>query len=157
MNQESILVIDRNEQPTDFLGDGWRLDEQDEHSVVLAEIDPSKIILHSAIQAGDNDYLLGEERLIRLKTTGYIRLDVAAFQSFWKNQHLIPEIWKDKIDGRIRFIHFEGSIFKSDERDSTYRYNICLYWHKGKWEWYCSGLSGHWCSNNLSAVLALKV
>ena len=70
-----------------------KIEEQDERSITLEEINPSKISLESMLQ--DEPIIRGEEHLKRLKQVGHIRLDAKIFQTLWVNQHLIPKVGRE--------------------------------------------------------------
>ena len=82
-----------------------KIDDQDERSVILNEIDTSKIALESMLHG--ETAISGEEHLKRLKQAGHIRLDARFFQTLWRNQHLIPERWKGTIKDH-KHIFFDG-------------------------------------------------
>ena len=71
-----VIKVNREElfDPVQFMRHkGLEIEEEDERSVMLEEIDPSAIALESMLQ--DEAAIRGEEHLKRLKQTGYIRLD----------------------------------------------------------------------------------
>ena len=124
------------------------IEEQDERSITLVEINPSKISLESMLQ--DEPIIRGEEHLKRLKQVGHIRLDAKIFQTLWGNQHLIPKSWKGTTHDP-KYIFFDGTVFKNQDE----RYVISIYWDsKKKWRWaYCRLDVGYWKKEDLSAVL----
>lgn len=127
---------------------GLEIEEQDERSVMLEEIDPCAIALESMLR--DETVISGEEHLQRLGQTGYIRLDAKVLQTLWENQHLIPEHWKGTTDAP-KYIFFDGTVLKNQ----LGRYVMCMYWAKDeKWRWtYCRVNVGGWRAEDLSAVL----
>ena len=159
------VSIDRTKpfNPAKFIGNEWTIwkgsadddgltgaEEQDEHSLALTEVDISQIRLETCLKS-DEPYLSGEENLLRLKSTGHIRLDAKVFQTFWENQHLIPELWKEKISGYTTYIFFDGTILRIPD---ACRYALCFYWCGGRWRWDCHWLDGHRYVSGPSAVLA---
>ena len=147
----TIIRINRTElfDPAQFIHHkGLEIDEQDERSIMLEAIDPSAIALESMLQS--NTIISGNEHLKRLKQTGHIRLDARIFQTFWENQHLIPERWKRTKD-HVNYIFFDGTVL----RNQSGKYVICMYWAESKkWKWtYCRLDLGAWNSKDLSAVL----
>jgi hypothetical protein len=149
--RSTVIRIDRTESfdPVQFIHHkGLEIEEQDERSIMLEEIDASAIVLESMLQG--NIVISGNEHLKRLKQTGYIRLDARIFQTFWENQHFIPEHWKGTTD-YANHIFFDGTIL----RNQNGRYVICMYWAEDKkWKWtYCRLDLGGWNAKDLSAVL----
>jgi hypothetical protein len=149
----TIIRINRAElfDPVQFIHHkGLEIDEQDERSIMLEEIDPSAIALESMLQG--NTIISGNEHLKRLKQTGYIRLDAKIFQTFWENQHLIPEHWKGTMN-YANYIFFDGTVL----RNQNGKYVICLYWADSKkWKWtYCRLDLGAWNVKDLSAILKM--
>ena len=135
--------------PAEFIGKGWTIVEQDERSLVLTEVDLTKVCFKDCLQKGETA-VNGEEKLKRLKQAGHIRLDAKIFQTLWENQFLIPESWKEKIDGKTHFIFFDGTVFRGPNDN---RYIFCLDWGGGEWWWGCLWLGDVWFVNNSSAVL----
>ncbi len=127
---------------------GLEIEEQDERSIMLEEIDLSKITLESMLK-GDL-VISGEEHLKRLKKSGYIRLDARIFQTLWENLHLVPDHWRGTEDSP-KHIFFDGTILKNEHG----RYVISMFWDKNRnWRWtYCRLDIGGWTAEDLSAVL----
>lgn len=158
-------VIDRT-KPFDpaFIGAGWTIwkglatgnglegdEEQDTRSIALAEIDVNQIRLVPTTLKDRETSIKGEERLKRLQAKGHIRLDVAVFLYLWLNQHLIPESWKERVNGNIQFITFDGTVLRHSFGD---RYVLCLFWSDGKWYWSVGWLVNGFDQSGVSAVLA---
>jgi hypothetical protein len=126
----------------------FQIAEQDERSVILDEIDASKISLESMLNG--ETAISGEEHLKRLKQTGYVRLGASIFQTLWENQHLIPEHWKGTLKDR-KHIFFDGTVLKN--RCGRYAISMCWSIDKG-WKWTCCRLDKNcWKARNVSAVL----
>jgi hypothetical protein len=145
------IKIDRNKlfDPVQFMHHrGLEIEEQDERSIMLEEIDSGIISLESMLQG--EKVIRGEEHLNRLKQKGHIRLDAGVFQALWENQHLIPEQWQRTKDNH-RNIFFDGTVFKNQHG----RYVISMYWDVDqKWSWtYCRLDIGGWKAEDLSAVI----
>lgn len=143
----NILAVDRSTpfNPVAFIGEGWSIVEEDERSLLLTEIDLTKIVFKTMLKDAESS-VIGEEKLKRLIVSGSICLDAKVFQTLWENQYLIPENWKKT----NHFIHFEGTVLRG------YCGNRCvlyLFWHDGEWHWSFSWLFGKWNSNYLSTVL----
>jgi len=147
-----VITIDRS-VPFDsaFVGEGWKVldDETDTRSIALTELDLSKVRFETMLQDGETS-IKGEEKLKRLKKKGHIRLDAKIFQALWENKHLIPESWKEKINGNIRFIYFDGTVLQDSNGD---RYVLYLDWDDGKWSWNVYWLDSRWFVYGPSAVL----
>ena len=126
--------------------EGWgiyidKIEEIDTRFTALMELDLTKVELRTMLK-GREVYVNGEEKLRRLKKGGYIRLDADVFHTLWQNQHLIPESWKEKVDGYTRYIIFDGTIFRS--LDGC----LCIP------ELWCGPLERRWGARHPSAVLA---
>lgn len=148
----SIINIVRGSfNPAEFIGAGWNIitDETDARSIALTELDLTKVQQMTMLKDGET-FIQGEEKLKRLKASDYIRLDADIFLTLWENQHLIPESWKEKVNGNTRYIFFDGTILRISDGD---RCALCLYWGGGAWSWFVSWLDNGWLGNNPSAVL----
>lgn len=145
------ITINRNNlfDPVQFMHHrGLEIEEQDERSVILEEIDSSSIALESMLQG--ETVIRGEEHLKRLKQKGHVRLDAKVFQALWENQHLIPEHWRGTTNDP-KHIFFDGTVLKNQYG----RYIISMYWDVDeKWSWtYCRLDIGGWKSEDMSAVI----
>ena len=127
---------------------GLEIEERDERSVMLEEIDTATIALVSMLQG--ETAIRGEEHLNRLKQAGHIRLDAKVFQTLWENQHIIPEYWQGATNDP-KHIFFDGTILKNEYG----RYVISMYWDVDqRWSWtYCRLDIGGWRAEDLSAVI----
>jgi len=128
------LFIDRTE-PFDrvkYLGKEWVIDEQDERSLALSQIDVSKIDLQTMLN-GKEEHLDGEKSLGRLKEISHICLDAKVGQILYENQDMIPTSWKQKIAGRTIRIYFSGTIFRNSH---GLRSILCLFWKGQRWHLY---------------------
>ena len=153
VGEPKVVAINRNRfNPKKFIGDGWSIqsDETDARSIALTELDLTKVELRTMLKDGET-YIKGEEKLKRLKASGLVRLDADIFLTLWENQHLIPESWKEKVNGNTRYIFFDGTVL----RDSVGRRCVLyLYWHVGAWSWDVIWLDVGWDASDPSAVLA---
>ncbi|MEQ1500104.1 MAG: hypothetical protein ABL917_01880 [Parcubacteria group bacterium] len=153
VGEPKVVTINRNRfNPKKFIGDGWSIlnDETDARSIALTELDLTKVQHVTELRDGET-YVKGEEKLKRLKSSDYIRLDADIFLTFWENQHHIPESWKEKVSGNTRFIYFDGTVLRGSDGN---RYVLCLYWGDGAWYWHVYWLGNGWYDNDPSAVLA---
>lgn len=152
IGEPRIISVDRSKSfdPVALLGQGWTIDEQDERSFVLNQIDFANVRLEHMLKE-DEDHISGEEKLARLKKAGYVRLDAKIFQALWENQSLIPESWKKKTNGNTTYVFFDGTILRSP---GGRRSVLCLYWDDGRWRWHCRWLEDDWGVGDPSAVLA---
>jgi len=151
-----VISIDRSIpfDTTTFIGNGWSIEEQDERSIALTEIDLTCVMFDSTLEKGEKS-IKGEDKLERLKEkTNRIRLDAGIFKTLWENQILIPEKWKEKTNGNTTFIFFDGTVLR-DSNGS--RYVLYLYWDGGEWDWYYYWLEDDWYADHPSAVLEVKM
>lgn len=102
-----IIFIDRTQpfDPVQFLGKDWSIEEQDECSLALTQLNFAKVHLVNMLREGETG-INGEEWLERLKEAGHIRLDAKIFQTFRENQVFIPEHWKGKP------VYFFGTVLR---------------------------------------------
>jgi hypothetical protein len=137
--------------PKYFIGRGWAIlsNETDAHSFAHTKLALTKIEFITMLRDGET-CVSGEEKLKRLKASDYIRLDAGIFFALWENQHVIPGSWKEKVNGKTRYILFDGTIFLSPDGD---RCVMSLYWDGGQWcrLTYCLWSNLH--AHHLSAVL----
>ena len=78
-----VISIDRTIPfDTAFIGDGWTVEEEDERSLALNEIDLTEVAFETTLQKGEKS-VKGEEKLKRLKEDGRIRLDAGIFKTLW--------------------------------------------------------------------------
>lgn len=143
--ETQILSLDRNRlfDPAGFLGKDWSIEEEDERSLALQEIDLSQVQLVIMLTKRES-VVKGEEKLRRLKEAGYVRLDAKIFQELWENQEFIPEDWKEKV------VYFDGTVFQSPVGG---RCVLDLYWSGSCWNWNYNWLENDWNANKPSAVL----
>jgi hypothetical protein len=152
MKKLAIVKIDRSNpfDPASFLFNGWKIDEEDERSLALTNMDLSKIRFETCLKKGES-YVRGAKRLTRLKIAKRVRLDAKIFQTLWENKELIPESWKEKTNGNTTYIHFDGIVLRdpNGNRDVLY-----LYFRGGEWHWSFYLLDIAFGAHRPSAVLA---
>lgn len=136
--------------PDTFIGKGLEIVEEDKCSAALREIDLSKINLVTMLAEGEAS-IVGGEKLKRLKEACHVRLDAKMFNILWINQRLIPELWREKTNGKTTYIFFDGSILRNPDGNCCV---LCLYWLDGEWCWGYRWLDDRLGSNCPSAVLA---
>ena len=160
------ITIDRSTpfNPADFIGAGWTIwrgpangnglngvEDQDERSLALIRINVDEIELVDCLNDLETA-VNGEEKQRRLKANGCVRrLDAKIFQTFWENKELIPERFKEQVNGHIRFTCFDGTVLRDL---SGGRCVLCLYWREDKWIWFTPWLGHGFLSNDYSAVLS---
>lgn len=158
-----MTPIDRNcTQPDEFIGKGWNFwlgpmegdglegqPEQDDRSVALIKLDLSKVQLVTVLR-GDETSVPAEENLVRLKSLNYICLDIDICRMLWKNKHLIPESWTEKVGGNACRIFFEGKVLRY-KNGNRFVPHLCL--RDGVWNFYLSSLGINRDANMMSAVL----
>ncbi len=134
-----------------FMGYDLSIEEQDERSLALSEVDLNKIRLETVLREGETR-ITGEEILERLKAGGNILLDVGLLKALWWNKSRIPKSWKERrLDGNIRYIYFYGTILRSPGGS---RCVPCLYWGvDGRWECICHRLGYGYYDDDPSVVL----
>lgn len=152
IGEPKVIPIDRSKpfDPVAFLGEGWKIEEQDERSLALTEVNLADVEFKTMLE-GRETLVKGETKLERLKKTGNIRLDAKVLQTLWENQILIPERWKEQTNGNTTHVFFDGTVLRNP---SGGRVVLCLYWIGGRWDWGLDWLSCVWGGSNSSAVLA---
>lgn len=148
----NTLVIDRSKpfDPMKFIGEGWSIVEEDERSLMLTQIDFTKVRFDSGLKEGESR-ITGEEKLKRLKKKSEIRLDAEIGQA----------LYEEKGQTTLRFIHehygiswFElaGTVLRDPDGD---RYFLYLYRHgDGSWRWSYRWLDSGRGARGVSPVLA---
>ncbi len=159
------ISIDRTTpfNPAEFIGAGWTIwkgpadgkglegeEEQDARSLALTTLDATRLRLETTLK-GEETSIVGEEKLKRLqKMADVIRLDAGIFQTFWRNQHLIPERFKAKTNGDTTYVYCDGTVLRCPRGD---RCVLCFCWYGSReWSWSCIRLDGHFNAVNPSAV-----
>ena len=107
-------------------------EETDTRSTALTKVNLTKIRFKNMLRSGEG-YVAGEEKLRRLKSAGYIRLDEQVFCTLWENQSLIPKSWEKRTGVGITYICFEGTLFESSHRGDGKFHALVLYWDGSKW------------------------
>ena len=164
IGEPRIVKIDRSKpfNPAEFIGAGWTIwkgpangdgltgeEDQDKRSLVLTELDLTKIRFEDTLKSGES-VVNGEEKQKRLAKAGRIRLDAKVFQTFCDNQAVIPASWKEPIGDNTRYIYFDGTILRSP---NGYRIVLYLDWSGGRWHWDCHCRGSDWDDCDPSAVL----
>lgn len=137
--------------PAEFIGKGWTVDEQDKQSLLITELDLSKIQFRTCLKEGG---MKGEEKLERLKTMNVIRHGGNEFLALWNNYEANGENsgleWLRKNRG-ITYLDFFGLILRSLHSN---RYVLCLVWNNYRWRWDYLRLTSKWYDLSFSAVSA---
>jgi hypothetical protein len=144
----AVITIDRSRpfNPAKFIGKGWTIEEEDERSLALTQVNLADILLETTLKDSDGGRVQGEEKLRRLKAAGHIRLDAMVLQALCENKSLIPKSWKTK-----NAVYFDGTVLRSPSGD---RCVLCLYWRGDEWPWDGRWLGDGWHAEDPSAVLA---
>ncbi len=161
-----VIPIDRSKpfDPVTFIGAGWSIwrgpangnglegeEERDSHSATLTELDLDQVQLITCLKRGES-VTTGEERIKRLRADGRVRLDENAFQAFWENREQLPACLKERVNGNIKLIFFDGVVLRGpDGRRCTL---FLCFDDGGSWHWYYYWLDIVRYAFNPSAVLA---
>lgn len=145
------ILIDRSQgfDIKKYLGDGWKIDEEDERSLAITELDLTKIEFVTTLQDGETSIPVNE-KLERLKKDGRVSLDAKMFQTFWEYKEKIPPSWKEPINNYTRFVIFDGTVLRGPDGG---RYVLFLCWRGTRWEFGCRWLGDPSFTNFPSAVL----
>lgn len=156
VRESKIIRIDRA-VPFDleaFVGQesDLKIAEQDMRSVILSDIDVSKISLLGCITDRKGRFCLhGHEKLAHLISARHVRLDAKIFQTLWENQQLIPEHWKEPTYGIATRIFFHGTVLSGRRKED--RYVFFLYFADNRWKYGHSWLENACLFCLTSAVL----
>ncbi len=149
-----ILGCSQRLNISEFLGQNWSIDELDERSVALTEIDFSKILFETCLKEGQAA-IKGEEKLERLKEMeDKLRLGDNVFLALWldykaRGKDSILEWLRKNRD--ITYLDFFGLVLRNP---GGRRYVLYLFWDEGKWFWSCIWLDVVWFAHFLSAAVA---
>lgn len=162
----NVLPIDRSKlfNPAEFIGQGWSIwrgpadgdglegnEERDQRAAALVKINLAEVQLVACLKRGER-VTTGEKRLNRLKADGRVRLDENAFKAFWENREILPVRFKERMNGNIQFIFFDGVVLRSP---LSSRFTLCLcFLGDGSWLWDCILLDSDRDADRPSAVLA---
>ena len=161
-----ILPINRSKpfDPAKFIGAGWSIwrgpangnglegdEDRDSRAATLAQVELNQVQLVTCLKKNE-PVTTGEERLKRLQADDRIRLDENAFQAFWENREQLPARFKERVNGNIQFIFFDGVVLR---RSDGRRVTLCLYFDSdGSWLWNYRWLGFDRGVRSPSAVLA---
>lgn len=114
IDESKMIPINRTIpfDPVTFIGKGSSIVWQDERSLRLSKVDPTKIAFQTTLRSGENS-IQGEENLKRLIASGAVLLDAKVFQTLWEDKTLIPKSYKQLNNGKITFIFFPGTILQN--------------------------------------------
>jgi hypothetical protein len=112
--------------------------ETDNRSTIMESLDISNVRLESMLR-GAETIIPPRERIARVKEAGYIRLDTGMFMAYWENKHLIPERYKEKIDGSDCIVCFDGGPIVGPFGEECV---FCIYWLGNEWHWSLDWLDG---------------
>lgn len=150
--QSLILPCSTLFNPAKFIGAGWKVDEQDERSLSLLEVDFDEVRFEACLNPGE-DRISGEEKLKRLKAMPVISLGSNHLLALWndykaRGQDSVLE-WLRQ-NRKLTYLDFFGFILRGP---SGYRSVLCLCWGGGEWFWSYDWLVCGWKASYLSAVL----
>lgn len=140
--EKNIITIDRSQpfNPGLFIGSGWMIEEENQESLALSEVDLSQVLFESMLNRNEWS-ITGEEKIRRLKKANHVFLDAKIFQTLWENQQLIPESWKEK-----GHIFFDGTIFRYLGASGN-RGVLELEFHDREWHKSC-----RWLTHNQAVI-----
>lgn len=137
--------------PTEFIGSGWSVleTENDSRSTEIISLDLTKVQFVTMLD-GDEKMTTGAEEIKRLRESVYIGLGIDAFVALWENRNRIPDWWKEKADGNIRFIFFDGVVLLGPDGE---KYSLGINWINDSWCWFTYKLAEPRDNNGQSAVV----
>jgi len=128
--------------------DGYGLEgeeEQDARSLVLKEVELSKLLFETCLQKGES-LIKGKEKLKRLKSAGRIRLDARFGAALYKEPGYRTLEWLRANRG-IAWVDFPGTTIRVP---FGHQYVLDLYFGGSGWYWYVRWLENDWNSNEPS-------
>ena len=138
-------------------GHSWKIapEESDLRARTLDTVDFSQFAVAGVVQPWE-DSISGELYLHRSKTgsenLGYIRLGVGFFLCCWENQQHLPPFLKEKVDGQVRFILFDGDVL--EDKDGK-RYMLFMFHDELGWDWGMYAMTDKLIRSDQSAVISL--
>lgn len=138
-------VIDCDADP--MIPDGWKLEEHQKSGQL--KWDPTKVHLFLSGPQQKSEMIGGYK--LREELKGKPVLNACVLDYLLKNQHLIPEDWKQDDKGRTRYIFFWGTIFRDSGGDLGVKY---LCWSGGQWSWSFCWLVFAWVDQRHAAMRA---
>lgn len=148
---EELLRQDIQNYLIDEVIRGWIVEEQDERSVSIIELDLSKVELVTVLSEKEK-HTSGKEKLKRLKKRDYIRLDYRVLREMVIG-NIIPEKWKEKMRQEdITKIFFDGTIFR-DKKGKRYVSCIRICNNGMGFQWDFVDMSLDWFECHPSAVI----
>lgn len=131
--------------PETFIGKGWKIESD---TPTPEGFNLSKVTLKSYFTTGES-YATGNETLECIGND--MPLNASVLQYLYEHQEEIPEKWKEKTNGFITYIYFDGTVLV---RPDGGRYSLYLYWREGQWHWRYDWLDDVRSADDPSAVVA---
>ena len=149
------LILTKTFNPTEFLGKGWTIEEEDPRSVAIKEVEPEKFLFETCLKEGEN-WITGEEKLARFKEKpDFIPFGADVFLTLWedyqanKRNSVLEWLFLSK---GVKFMDFFGTVLRSPygHRDVLYLYRSV----DGFWVWCYGWLSIGWNASSPSVGCA---
>lgn len=131
--------------PETFIGKGWKIESD---TPTPKGFNLSKVTLKSYLTPGES-YVTGNETLTRIGND--MPLNASVLQYLYEHQEEIPEKWKEKTNGFITYICFDGTVLVRPGGD---RCSLYLCWREGQWRWDSYWLGFGRYADDPSAVVA---
>ncbi len=113
------------------------------------EFDPARVVLYLDPRQQGGGQIVGDE--LRKALASKPIMNACALDHLLAHTALIPESWKQDVQGRTLYIYFWDTIY----RDSFgFRYVRYLYWDDGQWSWGYDGLGDQFDALCPAALLA---
>lgn len=156
---QMMVVATRPFDPVKFIGEKWSIiaKECDERSAALTEADFSGgVAFETCLKEKEGEtFITGEEKLIRLKASGKIRLGTSVFAGLWadyqtrKENSVLERLYGEQ---GTTYLDFFGDVLLGPDgcRDVLYLYRG----GDGGWDWDCRWLESGWDAYRRSASLA---
>ena len=133
------LDSSRSDDPSYDYGFRSEILEQDGMSLSRTELDLTKLKLWPMVEP-DGRVPTSAERWSKISEAGYYRLGGQEFLTLNRNRFLLPESWKEPVEGMSPIIAFEGIVTRGpsidgDCRDHIRRVCPAFYWKERRWDW----------------------
>lgn len=142
---EKKLVLTQVFNLKEFIGKGWKIEEEDPRSLAIKEVEPEKFLFETCLREGES-WITGEVKLIRLKEkSDFIPFNSNVFLGLWedyqvnKKNSVLEWLFLNK---GVKCMDFFATRLRSP---SGRRFVLCLYrLGAGFWLWDFYWLGRDW-------------
>jgi hypothetical protein len=136
-------------ESTPQIAPGWSVHEHNFRESFL-KWDPTKVELFLSKDQINGKDIRGSE--LHKVVPARFALNANVLDYLLRHTELIPDAWKQDENGRTLYVHFWGTIFKTDNDIMIVRH---LYWDGGKWCNHYSTFYTRWYKNEPAAMCTI--